>query len=358
MPVHQVIEIDTALPKPPRAHVLVLYTGGTLGMQYDPSGQYLVPFDFSQTLERLPELRRFDFRITVITLTPLLDSANITPAHWQEWASIIEEHYAAYDGFVILHGTDTMAYSASALSFMFENLTKPIIFTGAQLPIGEARNDARSNLITALEIAAMKHADGRARVPEVCVYFDYHLWRGNRVKKVESEDFDAFDSPNYPFLAKAGIRIRFQDSYILPHPLEKPMQVHKHFDPAVALVRLYPGMPLSLIEAVLLHPAAKAVVLQSYGSGTAPTDAHFLRLLEKALQADKILLNVSQCYGGRVVQGAYETSYTLEKIGVLSAEDMTVEAAITKLMFLLGKESPKEELKRLIKENLRGEITK
>lgn len=358
MPVHQVIEIDTALPKPPRAHILVLYTGGTLGMQYDPSGQYLVPFDFSQILERLPELRRFDFRITVITLTPLLDSANITPSHWCEWASIIEEHYDAYDGFVILHGTDTMAYSASALSFMFENLHKPIIFTGAQLPIGEARNDARSNLITALEIAAMKHPDGRARVPEVCVYFDYHLWRGNRVKKVESEDFDAFDSPNYPFLAKAGIRIRFQDSYILPHPAAKPLHVHKHFDSAVALLRLYPGMLLSLTEAVLLHPAAKAVVLQTYGSGTAPTDTSFLRLLEKALQADKILLNVSQCYGGRVMQGAYETSHTLEKIGVLSAEDMTVEAALTKLMFLLGKECPKEELKRLIKENLRGEITK
>jgi len=346
------ININTAKPSKPQSKVMIIYTGGTFGMAHDANG-VLVPFDFSLILEHLPTLRNLSLDLTVISFDTPIDSSNIQPTHWQLIAKLIFENHQSQDGFVVLHGTDTMAYTASALSFMLQGLTKPVIFTGAQLPISETRSDARENLITALEIAASKK-DGKAIVPEVCIYFDDQLLRGNRSKKVESMHFDAFQSENYPPLAKAGVKIDYNENAIAE--LGTTLKLFNKIDDNIAIIKLFPGITLSSINAVINIPNLKAIVLETFGAGNAPTSPEFLKLLSDAIKKGVIILNISQCPGGMVVQGKYETSKDLQAIGVLSGGDMTTESAVTKLMILLGEYSV-EKTKQLIGVSMVGEMT-
>lgn len=348
------ISINTALPQKPKARILIIYTGGTFGMTHDKDG-VLIPFDFSLILEHLPTLKILALELTVVSFETPIDSSNIVPEHWQVLAKIIYQNYETHDGFVVLHGTDTMAYTASALSFMLDGLAKPVIFTGAQLPITEARSDARENLITALDFAsAIK--DGRPVVPEVCIYFDYELLRGNRSKKVESMQFDAFDSGNYPPLAKAGVKIDYNFSFIRPADKEAKLSLRTKIEPNVSIIKLFPGLQPSIIESVVLSPGLKAIILETYGSGNAPTSAPLLNVLKQAIDRGIIVLNISQCSGGMVTQGRYETSRELQRVGVVGGADMTTEAAVTKLMLLLG-EYGIEKTKQLLPLSLAGELT-
>ncbi len=347
------ININTATPDKPKSKIMIIYTGGTFGMAHDAHG-VLVPFDFSLILEHLPALRNLFLDLTVISFDNPIDSSNIQPEHWQTIAAIVYENYNSQDGFVVLHGTDTMAFTASALSFMLPGLRKPVIFTGAQLPISEPRSDARENLITSLEIATAKK-EGKAIVPEVCIYFGNELLRGNRSKKTESMHFDAFQSENYPPLAKAGVKIEFNET-LIHSTNENKLKLLSKLDSSIAILKLFPGITDATVSSVLKISKLKAVVLETYGSGNAPTDKWFLDLLKATISKGVIVLNISQCPGGMVVQGKYETSRILQEIGVLSGGDMTTEAAITKLMVLLG-EFGIEKAKEVIGLSLAGEIT-
>lgn len=348
------ININTATPALPQTKIMIIYTGGTFGMAHDPSG-VLVPFDFALILEHLPALRNLSLDLTVISFDNPIDSSNIQPEHWQEIARLIFENYDAQDGFVVLHGTDTMAFTASALSFMLQGLSKPVLFTGAQLPISETRSDARENLITALEIASAKK-NGKAIVPEVCIYFGDELLRGNRSKKVESMHFDAFQSENYPPLAKAGVKIDYNETAIHQLQSNVALQLHEKIDPSIVILKLFPGMTEAVFHAMVNAQGLKAIVMETYGSGNAPTTKWFLDTLKKTIDNGIIIVNISQCPGGMVVQGKYETSKDLLEIGVLSGGDMTTEAAITKLMVLLG-EYDVEKTKKMIGISLTGEVT-
>ena len=321
----------------PTRSVLVIYTGGTFGMVYDRQTDQLIPFDFEHVADRLPELLRLDADITLLTLPHIIDSSNMKPAVWVELAQLIETNYALYDSFVILHGTDTMAYTASALSFMLEGLNKPVILTGAQLPIGAPRTDARENFITALEIAAAVD-QGLPIIPEVCIYFNSLLLRGNRATKQESVQFNAFSSENYPHLATAGVSIDYNRPYIRPYEPDQPLRIRTALDPNVTILKLFPGITRPVVESILGIPALRGVVLETFGAGNAPTDGWFLDALKAAIDRGVLMINVSQCEGGRVTQGRYQTSKQLEQIGVVSGADITTEAAITKLMVLLGRE--------------------
>ena len=348
------VSVNTALPGKARARVLIIYTGGTFGMTYDREG-VLVPFDFADILHELPTLKNLALEITALSFATPIDSSNINIEHWQLIGSIIFDQYQHQDGFVVLHGTDTMAYTTSALSFMLEGLQKPVVFTGAQLPISEARSDAREHLITALEIASARK-DGLALVPEVCIYFDYELLRGNRSKKVESMQFDAFDSGNYPPLAKAGVKIDYNFSVIRSIKSSSDLTLRTKFETNIAILKLFPGIDINVVKAVLGVQGLKAVVIETYGSGNAPTLVWLLNELKKAIDRGIIILNISQCPGGRVTQGRYETSKGLQQIGVISGADMTTEAAVTKLMLLIG-EFGIDRAKELIGMSLAGELT-
>lgn len=324
-------------------------------MTYDNDG-VLVPFDFGLILEHLPALKNLALQLTMISFENPIDSSNIHPEHWTLLGEIIKDNYSAHDGFVILHGTDTMAFTASALSFMLEGLSKPVVFTGAQLPISEARSDARENLITALDIASAKKEDGRALVPEVCIYFDYELLRGNRSKKVESMQFDAFDSGNYPPLAKAGVKIDYNFSVIRTVDDNKEFKLHSIFDSNISILKLFPGINKNTVDSILHTPGLKAVVLETFGSGNAPTLQWLTDELKMAIERGVLILNISQCPGGSVLQGRYATSKTLKDVGVISGADLTTEAAVTKLMLLVG-EYGVETAKSKIDKSIAGEMS-
>ena len=342
-----------------KASILLIYTGGTIGMKEDPILQALTPFDFSQILDEVPELGKFAYRIDSYTFDPLIDSSDVEPAHWISLVRLIEERYEEYDGFVILHGTDTMAYSASAVSFMIEGLTKPVIFTGSQLPIGTPRTDGKENLISAVEIAAAKGSDGHALVPEVCICFDNVLIRGNRSTKINSDNFRAFRSENLPPLAEAGINIRYNASLIIkPASWNTRPTFHKNLDTRVSILKIHPGITPSVVRNILCGENTRAVIIETYGAGNAPSKEWFLNIVREASASGKILLNVTQCSAGTVNMDIYATGKALKEAGVINGYDSTTESALGKLFFLLGESQDNEFVKARLDEDLRGEISK
>ena len=339
--------------------ILIIYTGGTIGMKQDPTDLALRPFDFNQILEEVPELKKFDVRIDSYTFDPLIDSSDVEPSLWTRLAGLIRNRYDQYDGFVVLHGTDTMAYSASALSFMLEGLTKPVIFTGSQLPIGIPRTDGKENLISAVEIAAAKDAEGHARVPEVSIYFDSKLMRGNRTSKLSAEDFNAFRSVNWPPLAEAGINIRYNKSVIrYPASWSQPLTVRSRLDTRVAILKIQPGITPELMRIFLCASEIRAVIIETYGSGNALSKPWFTDIIREASALGKILLNVTQCTAGSVNMDLYATGKALKEAGVVSGYDITTEAALGKLFVLMGQSDDNGWVKAWLGENLSGEISK
>lgn len=337
--------------------ILIIYTGGTIGMKKNPATGSLAPFNFEQIEDEVPELKKFGFNLDTISFDPLIDSSNLQPEAWIELATIIEREYKKYDGFVILHGTDTMSYTASALSFMFHNLDKPVILTGSQLPIGTLRTDGKENLISAIEIAAAKLPDGKPIVPEVCVYFESKLFRGNRTKKFNAEHFNAFTSENYPALAESGIHIKYKKQYIYYHKPESDFFIRTKIDNSIAFLKIFPGISPEYIDAIINIKGVKAIILESYGSGNAPSSSWFIDKIKLAVDKGIVVVNVTQCIAGSVNMDQYDTGILLKKAGVLSGFDITAEAALTKLMCLFGGYSDIKQISLLFETSLRGELT-
>ncbi|MEO6149223.1 MAG: asparaginase [Mucilaginibacter sp.] len=334
--------------------ILIIYTGGTIGMMSDPVTKVLKPINFEQIMDNVPELERLNCKIKVHSFANIIDSSNMNPQVWSDLARLIEANYDTVDGFVILHGSDTMAYTASALSFMLHNLAKPVVFTGSQLPISAVRTDAKENLMTAIELAKAKKND-HARVPEVCIYFDYKLFRGNRSFKYNSSKFEAFRSPNYPILAESGVHLRFSVNDIR-QPNGKHLEIHNEMASDVAVLKLYPGISPKVVETVLTSDV-RGIVMEAFGAGNTTTDAWFIDMLKNAIDSGKVILDISQCKVGTVELGRYETSKQLKDIGVANGYDMTFEAAVTKTMYLLGQLDDPKKIKELLETDMRGELT-
>lgn len=334
--------------------ILLIYTGGTIGMMKDFETGALKAFNFKKLLQKIPEIKQLDCVIETISFENPIDSSNMNPEKWVQIATIIEENYTSFDGFIVLHGSDTMSYSASALSFMLENLNKPVVFTGSQLPIGDLRTDAKENLITAIQIASLQQK-GKPVINEVCLYFEYKLYRGNRTTKINAEHFNAFTSPNYPPLAESGVHLNVNNN-LLTSKSSKKLVVRKELNDNVAIIKMFPGINESVLSAIFSIPNLKGVVLETYGSGNAPTHDWFIQILKNAIKNGLFIVNVTQCSGGSVNMGQYETSTQLKKIGIISGKDITTEAAITKMMYLLGQNVAPKVFKTIFETPLRGEM--
>ena len=337
--------------------VLLIYTGGTIGMNRNPRTGALEPFNFESLLSNVPELQQVSTEIATFQFNPPIDSSDMSPERWVDLAHVITNNYNLYDGFVILHGTDTMAYTASALSYMLENLTKPVILTGSQLPIGQVRTDGKENVITSIEIASAKYQDGKAMVPEVCIYFNGHLMRGNRTTKQSADNFNAFESFNYGHLADAGVNINYHTSRILMPDYSKSVQPRFVLDPSVIVFTVFPGIQEDLIRHVLMSPKLRSIVMRTYGSGNAPQYPWLMNALKEATGKGKIIVNISQCMAGSVEMGRYDTGYQLKEAGVISGHNSTVESAVTKLMYLQGIYSDWHQVKNYMQRSIRGEIS-
>ncbi|MEH6405981.1 MAG: type I asparaginase [Leeuwenhoekiella sp.] len=335
--------------------ILLIYTGGTIGMIRDYDTGALRSFNFNDLLEKIPELRLLDCTISTYSFEEPIDSSNMEPKYWSQICEVIERGYKKYDGFVILHGSDTMSYTASALSFMLEHLSKPVILTGSQLPIGDLRTDAKENLITAVQIAALQKR-GRPYIQEVGLYFEYKLYRGNRTTKVSAEHFEAFQSPNYPFLAKSGVHLTINDEVLISGK-KKNLVVHNELVTDILVVHLYPGINCDMLTQIFENVDYKGIILKTFGAGNATTHSWFIELLKKCINTGVPVINVSQCNSGSVQMGNYETSTQLRSIGVISGKDITIEAAITKMMYLLGQNLAPKVFKTIFETPLRGEMS-
>lgn len=338
-----------------KSKILLIYTGGTIGMVKDYNTGALKAFNFNKLMKNIPELTQLDCEVDSVSFDEPIDSSTMNLEHWVKIASIIEEEYDAFDGFVVLHGSDTMSYTASVLSFMLENLSKPVVFTGSQLPIGDLRTDAKENLITAIQIASLCERN-RPVIREVCLYFEYKLYRANRTTKINAEHFEAFASLNYPELAESGVHLKINKEYLYKVSARKKFVVHKDMDNNVAILKLFPSLNTNVLQSVLQIPNLKALVLETYGAGNAPLDDWFLDELKKAIKNGLHIVNVTQCSGGSVLMGAYETSEQLKKLQLINGKDITTEAAIAKLMYLLGTNVSPKLFKTLFETSLRGEM--
>ncbi len=337
------------------AKILIIYTGGTIGMIKDAETGHLINVDFNHIDDHVPELKRLDVEIDTISFINPIDSSEINTSHWVQLAELIQKNYYNYDGFVILHGSDTMAYTSSVLSFMFDGLKKPVILTGSQLPIGIIRTDGKENLITAIQIASKKKEDGSPLVQEVAVYFDYQLFRGNRCTKDSAENFEAFRSPNYPELASAGVHIKF-NTELFYQTTAKQFSVKQKLNRKVALLKFFPGINLSLYQSIFDKSKVDGVVIETFGSGNAPNSVLFANMLQEYINTGGVVLNITQCNSGKVKQGLYATSSIFNQVGVINGYDLTTEAAITKMMVVLNGNN-KKEAESLLKKNLRGELS-